>query len=88
MGSFVGGIDDYNQNFGPNWAVLLLPYVEQSAMYAQVSTSITNYPINGDSSWRSIRGNKVKTYLCPSDVGADVFPKSQSPEDQARNRPD
>src|SRR6187397_3224846 len=29
MGNFVGAIDDYNQNFGPNWAVLILPYIEQ-----------------------------------------------------------
>ena len=25
QGPFVGAIDNYNQNFGPNWLVLLLP---------------------------------------------------------------
>src|SRR5438270_13234376 len=26
---------DYNQNFGPNWAVLMLPYIEQDNLYQQ-----------------------------------------------------
>lgn len=72
MHSSVGGIDDYNQNFGPNWAVMILPFIEQDNLYKSVSGSIQNYPINGDSGWRNIRGNKVKTFLCPSDVGQDV----------------
>ncbi len=68
----VGGIDDYNQNFGPNWAVLILPYMEQANMFDSVATSVQGYPINGDATWRSIRGNKIKTFLCPSDTGADT----------------
>src|ERR1700733_2624488 len=39
---------DYNQNFGPNWAVLMLPYIEQDNLYNQNSNSIQNYMINGD----------------------------------------
>jgi len=54
-------------NFGPNWVVMILPHIEQDNMYRQVSTSITNYRINGDAGWRNIRGNRVKTMLCPSD---------------------
>jgi prepilin-type N-terminal cleavage/methylation domain-containing protein/prepilin-type processing-associated H-X9-DG protein len=72
MGPFVSTIDDYNQNFGPNWAVLILPFIEQNNLYQPVSTSIANYPTTGDPSWRSVRGTKVKIYLCPSDTGADV----------------
>jgi prepilin-type processing-associated H-X9-DG protein len=64
----VGAIDDYNQNFGPNWAVLLLPYIEQGNLYNQYATSIQNYPINGDSNWRGMRGVKIATFLCPSDT--------------------
>ena len=60
------------QNFGPNWVVLILPHIEQSAMYNQVSSSVRDYPVNGNSNWRSIRGNKIKTLLCPSDTGADI----------------
>ncbi len=72
MASSVGGIDDYNQNFGPNWAVMILPYIEQSAMYNQISANIPTYMTAGDATWRNIRGNKIKTLLCPSDIGGDV----------------
>ena len=68
----VAGIDDYNQNFGPNWAVLILPYVEQGNLYNQVASSVNNYPINGDAGWRSIKGTNVTVYLCPSDTGYET----------------
>jgi prepilin-type N-terminal cleavage/methylation domain-containing protein/prepilin-type processing-associated H-X9-DG protein len=71
MGSFVTAIDDYNQNFGPNWAVLILPYIEQQSLYSQYQASITSYVTTGDAGWRGMRGTKIKTYLCPSDSGAD-----------------
>src|SRR5262245_8682385 len=29
--------------FGPNWAVLMLPYFEQSSLFEQNSTGINNY---------------------------------------------
>ena len=72
QGSFSGAIDDYNQNFGPNWAVLILPYIEQGALYNQAQASIQLYMVNGDNTWRGIRGTKIKTFLCPSDVGGEV----------------
>src|SRR6201990_1081135 len=28
-----GNINDYNQNFGPNWAVMILPYIEQGNLF-------------------------------------------------------
>jgi prepilin-type N-terminal cleavage/methylation domain-containing protein len=59
------------QNFGPNWLVLLLPHVEQGPLYNTVSGSITNYLVTGDNGWRSIRGTKISTFLCPSDAGGD-----------------
>jgi prepilin-type N-terminal cleavage/methylation domain-containing protein len=59
---------------GPNWAVLILPYVEQDNLYKSVSTSIQNYQawVKGsgglnDQNWRAIRGTNVKTYVCPSE---------------------
>jgi prepilin-type N-terminal cleavage/methylation domain-containing protein/prepilin-type processing-associated H-X9-DG protein len=63
--------------FGPNWAVLILPYIEQDALYKSIDVSrypgctmvpgtSTNFDI-ADRSWRAIRGANVKTYLCPSD---------------------
>ncbi len=63
--------------FGPNWAVSLLPYIEQANLFNQIS--LNSYPGAGASwtagsapqgynlSWRAIVGTNVKTYLCPSD---------------------
>jgi prepilin-type N-terminal cleavage/methylation domain-containing protein len=59
------------QNFGPNWAVLVLPYIEQDNMFRQVAASIGNYMLNGDSNWRAIRSNRIKTLRCPSDPGVN-----------------
>src|SRR5204862_4251407 len=64
--------------FGPNWAVYLLPYVEQENLYKQAN--VASYPGTAvtpgtvpaynkvDLSWRSIRGAVVSAYLCPSDA--------------------
>src|SRR5213076_864106 len=30
-------------NFGPNWAVLILPYIEQGPMFTQVQASVNRY---------------------------------------------
>jgi prepilin-type processing-associated H-X9-DG protein len=64
--------------FGPNWAVFLLPYIEQPALFAQANvgsypgtsnlTNLASYNL----SWRQVRGMTIPTYLCPSDVGANV----------------
>jgi prepilin-type N-terminal cleavage/methylation domain-containing protein/prepilin-type processing-associated H-X9-DG protein len=63
--------------FGPNWAVLILPYIEQSALYSQanpasypgvaVKVNSEIAPTGTNQSWRAIRGTSVPTYLCPSD---------------------
>lgn len=58
-----------SENFGPNWLVILLPYVEQNALWQEVETSVSNYMKTGDSGWREIRGNIIPTYMCPSDIG-------------------
>jgi prepilin-type N-terminal cleavage/methylation domain-containing protein len=68
----VGAIDDYNQNFGPNWVVLILPFIEQGNLFNQVAGSVAAYPTSGDSGWRSIRGTRLTVVLCPSDTGQDV----------------
>jgi prepilin-type N-terminal cleavage/methylation domain-containing protein/prepilin-type processing-associated H-X9-DG protein len=61
--------------FGPNWAIFILPQMEQGPLYQQYQTSINNFlPSAGaDQSWRNIRGNKIPTYLCPSDSGQDTL---------------
>jgi prepilin-type N-terminal cleavage/methylation domain-containing protein/prepilin-type processing-associated H-X9-DG protein len=61
-------------NFGPNWVVLILPFIEQDNLYRQYQIGIQNYMVNGDASWRGLRGQKIKTLLCPSDgAGATLF---------------
>ena len=56
--------------FGPNWVVLMLPYVEQRALYEQNAQGINNFiPSAGaDQSWRTVRLAKLKFMLCPSDM--------------------
>jgi prepilin-type N-terminal cleavage/methylation domain-containing protein len=67
---------DITLPFGPNWAVYLLPYIEQGNLYNTVDlktypgtalpANLINYPTY-NTSWRALRGATVKTYLCPSD---------------------
>jgi prepilin-type N-terminal cleavage/methylation domain-containing protein/prepilin-type processing-associated H-X9-DG protein len=66
---------DVTLPFGPNWAVYLLPFIEQQNLYNSVNvaaypgtplTNPPNYPAY-DRTWRALRGQVVKTYLCPSD---------------------
>ncbi|MFO0809616.1 MAG: DUF1559 domain-containing protein [Gemmataceae bacterium] len=53
--------------FGPNWAVFLLPYLEQDALYRSVDVS-TYMKSNGtDPSWRNLRDKNINLLICPSD---------------------
>jgi prepilin-type N-terminal cleavage/methylation domain-containing protein/prepilin-type processing-associated H-X9-DG protein len=72
MNTQVSNPADFNQNFGPNWAVLMLPFIEQDNLYKQYQTSITNYMTNGDSNWRNMRGTSVSILRCPSDTALNV----------------
>src|SRR5262245_13958938 len=81
---FVGrgiGWNDEN-NIGPNWAILILPYIEQDNLYKLYVTSIQNYQQfsvpNGasgvnDQLWRPIRSQVIKTYTCPSEGFGSVM---------------
>jgi prepilin-type N-terminal cleavage/methylation domain-containing protein/prepilin-type processing-associated H-X9-DG protein len=82
---------DLKSPFGPNWAVLILPYIEQGALFNSVNVnaypdttltagSSTNFA-SADRSWRALRGTKVPTYLCPSD------PNNQVPYSDTANGP-
>jgi prepilin-type N-terminal cleavage/methylation domain-containing protein/prepilin-type processing-associated H-X9-DG protein len=68
---------DITNPFGPNWAVYLLPFIEQTNLYNTINVNaypgtslpanLINYPTY-DRSWRSIRSATIKVYLCPSDT--------------------
>jgi len=66
---------DYTRPFGPNWAVSLLPYIEQDNLYRQsnadgypgVPVVQGTPPTNANQAWRLIVNQDVKAYQCPSD---------------------
>ena len=60
-----------SRNFGPNWVVLILPFIEQGPLYGTVALSIKNYLSNGDKAWRTIRNVPLPLLRCPSDTGHD-----------------
>jgi len=62
--------DDASQPFGPNWAVLLLPFLEQENLYQSVN--VKGYIRTGDQSWRQVRGAQIRSLLCPSDAGQET----------------
>jgi prepilin-type N-terminal cleavage/methylation domain-containing protein len=69
---------DFTLPFGPNCAVLLLPYLEQGNLYAQANVGSfpgvtftynnSNPPTGVNMSWTSIVGTPLKVFLCPSDA--------------------
>jgi prepilin-type N-terminal cleavage/methylation domain-containing protein/prepilin-type processing-associated H-X9-DG protein len=74
MHSAVSAVDNYDLNFGPNWAVLILPYIEQGPLFNQAAASVNAYLNTGDSAWRNlVKGVTIPTYLCPSDSGSTTL---------------
>jgi len=59
------------QAFGPNWVVLILPDIEQGALYNTQAANITSYIATGSPAWKAIRTAQIPTLLCPSDTGGD-----------------
>jgi prepilin-type N-terminal cleavage/methylation domain-containing protein len=57
-----------NENqVGPNWLVLILPYFEQAPLYNQYASSIQSYPVDGNNAWRAIRSTTIPLLQCPSE---------------------
>src|ERR1043166_3387577 len=78
VGRGIGGFDE--NNMGPNWAVLALPYYDQNPLYMQYQNSINNYKAfavqNGtgganDQGWRGMRGIKLSVHMCPSESNSE-----------------
>ena len=60
------------QNFGPNWLIILLPYMEQGPLYETIANSVGLYPTTGDNGWRSVISTIVPSLRCASDDAQDV----------------
>src|SRR5262249_36542229 len=79
---------DPNYPFGPNWAVYLLPYVEQNNLFQQASVSdyLCGY-YSGNTTqrdrWRTIVKDKlIPVYSCPADdqsIPFDGYPSAPGP---------
>ncbi len=70
--NFSGTNPPNSRNFGPNWVVLILPFIEQGPLYQTVAISVKNYTSNGDKQWRTIRNVELPIMKCPSDTGLDL----------------
>jgi len=58
---------DQSGSFGPNWMCLILPYVEQSALYRQMNISGWTATTFGTMTWINYRATQVPVYRCPSE---------------------
>ncbi|MBO0698978.1 MAG: DUF1559 domain-containing protein [Zavarzinella sp.] len=65
--------DPRDARIGPNWAIFILPYIEQDNLYNPVAGSVglwmsnTNNAWTGDYVWTQVGSTVIKTYQCPSD---------------------
>ena len=55
--------------YGPNWVVLVLPYIEQDNLQKTQTVSINLWVNNTNTNhaWRNMRSTSIPTLLCPSD---------------------
>lgn len=72
---------DYTGPFGPNWAIAILPFIEQNTLYNANYANLQTFPgvfigiptntppagVNG-LTWRAFVGTTIPVYLCPSDA--------------------
>lgn len=60
------------QSFGPNWVVLILPFIEQSALYNQQASNISSYMTNNNNAWQAVGVTPIKLLTCPMDTGHEM----------------
>jgi prepilin-type N-terminal cleavage/methylation domain-containing protein/prepilin-type processing-associated H-X9-DG protein len=65
----------YNRNLGPNWAIFLLPYLEEDATFSSIAAAVSDYQAKvsqnsgqGSNGWAQVRGVAIATYRCPTDI--------------------
>src|SRR5262249_53091476 len=65
----------YNPTWGWGWGTFLLPYLEQNALYSQLSAASNNFATYMDVSNATILGliqTPVPIYFCPADTSPQV----------------
>jgi prepilin-type N-terminal cleavage/methylation domain-containing protein/prepilin-type processing-associated H-X9-DG protein len=62
--------------YGPNWAVFLLPFIDQGPLYQEYAANVTNYTASGgnDQSWRGMAVNSLAVMVCPADASNHNVP--------------
>ena len=65
-------VDDLNRVVGPNWIVLTLPHLEQTALYNSVDVNSFLTSNGTNASWAGLRGAKLKPLICPSDSNTET----------------
>jgi len=70
--NFVDSPTNGTGSFGPNWIVLILPFMEQGALYQTVTPDPGAYLQTGNQSWKAVGAAKIPTLLCPTDAGGGI----------------
>jgi prepilin-type N-terminal cleavage/methylation domain-containing protein len=63
-----------NNDYGTNWAIEILPYIEQDNLYKLYNQTV----VNQNAANAPVYQASVKTYMCPSDSGANVLAAPES----------
>ncbi len=73
-------------NLMPNWAILVLPYIEEQALYDLFEFGTEADPVYlNDSLNQQARSTPVEVFVCPSDSGHEtLYSNSTAGEDWAR----
>lgn len=68
--------DDPNENsrhgdWGATWAIMVLPYLEETALYEQYDFNVGRSPTVGTASAQNeaVNSTSLTAFLCPSDIG-------------------
>ena len=67
-------LDSGKPGIGPNWAVELLPFIDQAPLANSVDVSSYLQSNGTDQSWRQLGETSVPAFLCPSDTSNNSVP--------------